>query len=88
MPRKTRGGWLFRKFGALWAGRMVVSSLMTLEAEAEVDFGVDPVEEMRLRTWARKNYAPAEDRDEQWHPIVLDEMDRKDQESSLMAAWA
>lgn len=61
---------------------------MTLEAEAEVDFGVDPVEEMRLRTWARKNYAPAEDRDEQWHPIVLDEMDRKDQESSLMAAWA
>lgn len=61
---------------------------MTLEAEVEVDFGVDPVEEMRLRTWARKNYAPAEDRDEQWHPIVLDEMDRKDQESNLMAAWA
>jgi hypothetical protein len=61
---------------------------MTLEAEADVDFGIDPVEEMRLRTWARKNYAPVEDRDLQWHPIVLDEMDRKDQEVNLMAAWA
>jgi len=59
---------------------------MTLEAS--VDFGVDPVEEMRLRTWARKNYAPLDERDENWHPIILDEMDRRDQEAGLRAMWA
>lgn len=67
---------------------MVVDSLMTLEMEADLELGVDPVEEMRLRTWARKNYTPAEERDETWHPIVLEEMDRKDRESSLMAIFA
>ena len=46
--------------------------------ERELD--VDPSEEMRLRTWARQNYAPVEERDEAWHPIVLDEMRRKDRE--------
>jgi hypothetical protein len=56
---------------------------MTLEMDADVE--VDAVEEMRLRTWARKNYAPVEDRDENWHPIVLDEMERKDQELDLIA---
>ena len=68
-----------------------MDSLMTLEMDAELDVdpaNVDPVEEMRLRTWARKNYAPAEERDEGWHPIVLEEMDRKDQESDLMAVLA
>lgn len=43
-------------------------------------FDVDPVEEMRMRTWARRHYTPAQDRDENWHPVVLDEMVRKDQE--------
>ena len=65
---------------------MVVDFLMTLEMDADVS--VDPVEEMRLRTWARKNYTPVEERDENWHPIVLDEMDRKDQEADLMAVLA
>lgn len=60
-----------------------MDSLMSLEMDADV--GVDPVEEMRLRTWARKHYAPEDERDERWHPIVLDEMERKDQESHLMA---
>lgn len=41
---------------------------------------VDPVEEMRMRAWARRHYAPAENRDATWHPIVLDEMNRRDQE--------
>jgi hypothetical protein len=81
---KSRGQWLFRNFGASSARRMVVDSLMTLGLDADVGV-VDPVEEMRLRTWARKNYTPMEERDENWHPIVLDEMDRKDQESDLMA---
>ncbi len=49
--------------------------------EAETAFDVDPIEEMRLRTWARRNYSPSEERDANWHPIVLDEMTRKDQES-------
>ena len=34
----------------------------------------------RLRRWARENYVPASQRDMQWHPIVLDEMRRKDAE--------
>jgi hypothetical protein len=41
---------------------------------------IDPIEEMRLRTWARQHYAPRQDRDASWHPIVLDEMRRKDGE--------
>lgn len=67
---------------------MVVDSLMTLEMDMDTELDVDPVEEMRLRTWARKNYTPAEERDEHWHPIVLNEMDRKDRESNLMAIFA
>lgn len=41
---------------------------------------VDPVDEMKMRTWARRHYTPAEDRNGNWHPIVLDEMFRKDRE--------
>lgn len=44
---------------------------------------IDPVEEMRLRTWARQHYAPSDSRDARWHPVVLDEMSRKDQERSV-----
>jgi hypothetical protein len=53
---------------------MMTSALLDRVAE------VDPVEEMRLRTWARRNYAPQNRRDSEWHPIVLDEMLRKDRE--------
>lgn len=49
-----------------------------LESGAEID----PIEEMRLRTWARRHYAPSQDRDASWHPIVLDEMRRKDREQT------
>jgi hypothetical protein len=41
---------------------------------------IDPVEEMKLRTWARQHYAPSDKRDTTWHPVVLDEMLRKDHE--------
>jgi hypothetical protein len=44
----------------------------------ELDF----IEEIRLRCWARENYVSAEDRDESWHPVVLDEMRMKDHEAS------
>ena len=43
---------------------------------------IDPIDEMRLRTWARKNYAPASKRSGDWHPIILDEMGKKDREQA------
>lgn len=42
---------------------------------------VDFIEEIRLRRWARENYKPAGQRDESWHPVVLDEMQAKDSEA-------
>ena len=42
----------------------------------EVDF----IEELRLRRWARENYVPADEREPGWHPIILEEMRRKDGE--------
>lgn len=45
----------------------------------ELDF----IEEIRLRCWARENYVASDDRDESWHPVVLDEMRMKDLEASL-----
>lgn len=57
-----------------------MSSSMVLEPPVEGGTNVDAIEEIRLRTWARKNYAPAHQRDETLHPIILDEMKRKDEE--------
>lgn len=45
---------------------------------AEVDF----IEELRLRRWARENYVPSGLRDRSWHPIIHEEMLRKDEEVS------
>ena len=42
---------------------------------------VDLVEEIRLRTWARLNYHSPEERNGEWHPIILDEMARRDLEA-------
>ena len=41
---------------------------------------VDFIEELRLRRWARENYVPTAERNRGWHPIILEEMSRKDQE--------
>ena len=43
---------------------------------------LDLIEELRLRRWARENYVPADERDAGWHPIILEEMRRKDGEAS------
>ena len=43
---------------------------------------LDLIEELRLRRWARENYVPADERDGGWHPIILEEMRRKDGEVS------
>ncbi|HVJ68089.1 MAG TPA: hypothetical protein VM510_08910 [Caulifigura sp.] len=48
--------------------------------------GLDIVEELRLRRWARENYAAAEDRSVDWHPIILDEMERRDAEVARLVA--
>lgn len=42
---------------------------------------LDFVAELRLRQWGRRNYVPASMRiDSDWHPVVLNEMQRKDSE--------
>lgn len=60
---------------------MEVSGILDL-VETDLDF----IEEMRLRTWARVNYVPGEERDEEWHPVILDEMALKDGESGELEA--
>ncbi len=42
---------------------------------------VDFVEELRLRTWARQNYVPGEERDPDWHPVILNEMREMDSDA-------
>lgn len=57
-----------------------MNTVVMVERGIDVEADVDPIDEIRLRTWARKNYTPASERDENWHPVVLDEMIRKDAE--------
>jgi hypothetical protein len=57
-----------------WARKVLSMSSVALDVE------VDVIEEMRLRTWARENYVGADERSENWHPIILEEMNRKDEE--------
>ena len=42
----------------------------------------DLIAELRLRRWARENYVPTPQRDTTWHPIIHDEMTRKDREAA------
>jgi hypothetical protein len=51
---------------------------MKMSVSAELDF----IEELRLRRWARENYVPSGRRQVSWHPIVHQEMERKDLETS------
>jgi hypothetical protein len=43
---------------------------------------LDFIEELRMRRWARENYVPETHREASWHPIVHDEMGKKDLELS------
>ncbi len=45
---------------------------------------VDFVEELRLRRWARENYCYPEARMASWHPVIHDEMRRRDADSELV----
>jgi hypothetical protein len=49
---------------------------MVSSVGAEVDF----IEELRLRRWAREHYVPVSQRENSWHPVILDEMGQKDLE--------
>jgi hypothetical protein len=49
---------------------------MSSSVLADLDF----IEELRLRRWARENFVPVEQRQSNWHPVVLDEMGQKDRE--------
>lgn len=42
---------------------------------------LDLIEELRLRRWAREHYVPREQRQRTWHPVVHDEMGKKDREA-------
>jgi hypothetical protein len=41
---------------------------------------LDLIDELKLRRWARENYVDAKRREAGWHPVVHDEMSRKDVE--------
>lgn len=43
---------------------------------------IDLIGEFQLRHWARVNYIPADMRGSDLHPVVLDEMRRRDEELS------
>jgi hypothetical protein len=48
----------------------------------ELDF----IEELRLRRWARENYVPPDRRERTWHPVVHEEMIKKDTEKKATTA--
>jgi hypothetical protein len=39
------------------------------------------IQEIRMRTWARQNYLPAQERGSDLHPVAIDEMNRMDGET-------
>jgi hypothetical protein len=47
---------------------------------------VDLIEELRLRRWARENYVPRDQRELSWHFVILNEMERKDEEMDEVEA--
>jgi hypothetical protein len=50
---------------------------MTSSVLSELDF----IEELRMRRWARENYVPPNLRKHSWHPVVHEEMEKKDLET-------
>ena len=50
---------------------------MSSSVLADLDF----IEELRLRRWAREHYVPRGQRQRSWHPVVHEEMEKKDGES-------
>jgi hypothetical protein len=42
---------------------------------------MDLIEELRLRRWAREHYVPRGQRQHSWHPVIHEEMSKKDYEA-------
>ena len=62
---------------------MISTLLSEVEMPVEVDAigeDLDPITEMRLRTWARKNYCEPDEREGSWHPVIIEEMSQRDAE--------
>jgi hypothetical protein len=53
---------------------------MTSPVSTELDL----IEELRLRRWAREHYAPRGQRLPAWHPVVHEEMSKKDLEMGTL----
>ena len=66
-------------FRCLFQPPKPMGRVMSFRSMADLDF----IEELRLRRWARENYVAEAERNDGWHPIVLDEMNRKDAESFI-----
>ncbi|MCA9039721.1 MAG: hypothetical protein KDA65_05165 [Planctomycetaceae bacterium] len=74
-------------FGAVWVCGGVDEEEISpsFASQKSEDFPMptektDIVKELRLRSWARQNYVALADRSKDWHPIVLNEMQRRDAE--------
>lgn len=69
---------------AALAPRPATAGFAALSGEHPSDHGafgeVDFVTEMKLRTWARQHHCNAGARYPDWHPVILDEMERVDRE--------
>ncbi|MCI0684785.1 MAG: hypothetical protein L0Y71_22025 [Gemmataceae bacterium] len=44
------------------------------------------IEELKMRRWARENYVPKNERPHSWHPVVHEEMEKKDYEGAIPLA--
>ncbi|HMP01146.1 MAG TPA: hypothetical protein PKD86_17265 [Gemmatales bacterium] len=51
---------------------------MIRESSLDLDF----IEELRMRTWARNNWVPRPQRESTWHPVIHDEMAKKDRDQA------
>ncbi len=51
---------------------------------------IDVINELPYRLWARQHYVPYGQRNDEWHSVILEEMQRKDEDgvvaSSVSAA--
>jgi hypothetical protein len=47
---------------------------------------MDMIEELKMRRWARENYVPREKRPRTWHPVVHEEMEKKERETGAPLA--
>tara|TARA_R110002095_G_scaffold215335_1_gene209175 strand:+ start:15900 stop:16166 length:267 start_codon:yes stop_codon:yes gene_type:complete len=83
LGRAAAGGW-FAEYHSqkliVRSGPLGISATIPFSAQEANRPSVDAIEEIRLRTWARKNYIKESQRDDLWHPVILDEMLRIDQE--------